>query len=557
MKQDLELRTESADVLVIGAGMAGMVAAMRAREAGAEVICVDKGTAGFAGQIPTGGGMGFVMESEAEAQKWVEWEVGEGGYLNDQEWTEIFVTEGYRRFAEMAQWSCPIHLEPDGRIRLYPREKTYKILLFEARKMLVSLKKRAVGLGVRFADRINVVQLIKDGERVAGAVGFDLDTGDFRVFTAKETIIAHGSCNYKIRKLFTVNCGEGVMAAYDAGAEMRNAEFGNSYGYVVKYYDTFGRGHSYNFFVNNRGEKLINMYDISMVQDINHKVVYAMGNEVRQGRGPILQDLTQATEQEIFSIRGETRYELNVWAVLPRLNIDPIKEKVEWVAVLVGKQGAIRVDTSCRTTLQGLWAAGDAVSLGSSWFGAMAPGNMPGLGIPFGVVSGWRAGEFAGRSAAGSPPPRAIDRKELLRVKEELYGPMNRRSGKDPGEAIYKIQEVIHPLKYNFFRTEDRLKEGLQKILDVKASLDDLYAADPHYLGRCHQARAMTACAEMTFRAALLRTETRAGHYREDYPNRDDRNWLKWIIIQKKNGEMALATEEVPINKYRYKPTGA
>ncbi len=79
-------------------------------------------------------------------------------------------------------------------------------------------------------------------------------------------------------------------------------------------------------------------------------------------------------------------------------------------------------------------------------------------------------------------------------------------------------------------------------------------AKDGHGLGKCHEARAMAVCAEMNFRAALMRTESRGWHYREDYPGRDDPNWLKWVILKTKDGEMAVSTEPMPMDRYKVKP---
>ena len=100
-----------------------------------------------------------------------------------------------------------------------------------------------------------------------------------------------------------------------------------------------------------------------------------------------------------------------------------------------------------------------------------------------------------------------------------------------------EIQEVVVPVKYNMRRTKERLEEALSRVAEVQQRLPELYATDPHGLGKCHEARCIALCAEIGFRAALARTESRGWHYREDFPERDDKNWLKWVIIQKDGGQ--------------------
>ena len=113
---------------------------------------------------------------------------------------------------------------------------------------------------------------------------------------------------------------------------------------------------------------------------------------------------------------------------------------------------------------------------------------------------------------------------------------------------------VLFVVKYNLRKSKDRLEEALNLIELVQQRLSELWAKDPHYLGKCHEARSMALCAEISFRASLIRTESRGWHYREDYPQSDDRNWLKWIIIKQKDGKMVTSTEAVPIDKYKFKP---
>ena len=164
-----------------------------------------------------------------------------------------------------------------------------------------------------------------------------------------------------------------------------------------------------------------------------------------------------------------------------------------------------------------------------------------------------RGGPPAARFAAGAASPK-IDYEEVRRYKVDLFVPFGRQKGLSPDEAIYLIQDIVCKVKYNLRRSRDRLEEAISKVEAVQGRLPELYAKDSHGLGKCHEAKSMALCAEMTLRAALMRTESRGTHFREDYPERDDRNWLKWIIIKQQSGKMVFSTEPVPIDRYRIKP---
>ena len=98
------------------------------------------------------------------------------------------------------------------------------------------------------------------------------------------------------------------------------------------------------------------------------------------------------------------------------------------------------------------------------------------------------------------------------------------------------------------------MEEALSKIKEVQQRLPELWAKDGHGLCKCHEVKSMAVCAEMSFRAALMRTESRGWHFREDYPERDDLNWRKWIVIKREAERMVLSIEPMPIDKYKVKP---
>ncbi len=133
--------------------------------------------------------------------------------------------------------------------------------------------------------------------------------------------------------------------------------------------------------------------------------------------------------------------------------------------------------------------------------------------------------------------------------------PLQRHQGLAPADAIEALQDVTAPIKYNLRRNQERLEKAISVVEDVKEKLPELQAKDLHYLSKCHELKSMVLCAEMTFRAALMRTESRGFHFREDYPERDDRNWLKWIILKREGEKTRVSTEAIPIDKFKVRPT--
>ena len=144
------------------------------------------------------------------------------------------------------------------------------------------------------------------------------------------------------------------------------------------------------------------------------------------------------------------------------------------------------------------------------------------------------------------------DRAQALH--ENMFAPLNRPSGVDAQQLVRAIQEVMSPVGNSIYLHKDRIQSALDSILEIKSRLPELSAGDWHYLAACNEVHSMVLSAEMFFRASLFREESRGWFLREDFPEMDNANWLKWIVVQDQEGEMSLSTDDVPIRNYPLKP---
>jgi succinate dehydrogenase/fumarate reductase flavoprotein subunit len=175
------------------------------------------------------------------------------------------------------------------------------------------------------------------------------------------------------------------------------------------------------------------------------------------------------------------------------------------------------------------------------------------MGIQQAAVTGFIAGENAARHAVDTRREE-IDAAYAGKIVERVKAPAQRKVALDASVVAYRVHEAVVPMKYNRQREADRIKEALGIVQDAREKLSRVGAADFHDLARYHSAESMVMAAEFTYRAALMREESRAGHFREDFPQRDDKNWFKWITIQQKYGKPQLSTLPVPLDSYRIKP---
>jgi succinate dehydrogenase / fumarate reductase, flavoprotein subunit len=560
----------SSDVLIIGGGIGGLTMAVKLKEENPniDVLIVEKQTVGWAGKAPKIGGLIAFLGPQDNGDKFMDFQVRNTGcYLNDQELFSKYIQQSYKAVEDFDAWGVRMAKTPDGKLAsqhaFWAPDWSMTFIDID---MMLPIRAKARKMKTRIMNKIHIVDLLKEGNRVVGAVGFNIIDGRFYIFRSKATVLANGSCGYKVRRFWMAGAGDGIAAAYRAGAEMRNAEFGNLYAHTV-YQNTDSGMVGYEFLVNASGENLAKKYMGNVKPEgvfLPRPMAIGLEKEVSEGRGPIY--FAPRTEEDAYphGLAGGLP-KIADWT--QRMGDKEKKYggsggwtnkaggKNEIGVPFHGEASCIKVDHDMKTNLEGLWAIGDASYAGSAVAGAVAcpPGITPASGIMYAVI----APRFASPSIAryvSSAALAEVSYTEAKDFKKNTFVFMQREKGLSTDDAVAVLQDVTAPIKYNLRRSQGRIEEALTRLGELKEKLPTLWAKDLHYLSKCHEVKSMTLCAELTFRAAMMRTETRGFHYREDYPQRDDKNWLKWIIIKDKAGKMTLSTEPIPIGKYKVKP---
>jgi len=283
----------SADVLIIGGGIGGLASAIKVKEKnpGCDVLIVEKQTVGWAGKATKIGGILAFLGPNNDADKFIDFQLHTSGlFLNDQELLAKYVKDTYGAIQQFSEWGNKLAKTPDGNMLSFPAmfAPEYSSTFIDIDLML-PMRTKAKKMGTRIIDKVHIVDLLTLDNRVVGAAGFNIVDGHFIVINTKATILANGSCGYKVRRFWSAGTGDGIAAAYRAGAEMRNAEYGNLYGHTVFQATDSGMVGS-DFLVNNLGENLAQKYMPDRGPAgvfLPVKLAVGLEKEVAEGRGPI------------------------------------------------------------------------------------------------------------------------------------------------------------------------------------------------------------------------------------------------------------------------------
>jgi succinate dehydrogenase/fumarate reductase flavoprotein subunit len=550
------------DVLVIGAGMAGFFAAIKAKEQGLDVILTDKGYVGKAGSthFSEGDMVYFRLERGHKVKEWLDLISKGCEYVNNREWGEICLKESKDRHEDLVSWGVPFY-QKEGKLYIFTmmgRRTVYEDVTMMNRQYAPTLRKKALESGVLVLDRIMLSELLKQDGKIVGAVGFNTTSGDLYIFQAKATVIATGSSSLKAGT-YPVHfwTGDGDAMAYRAGAEVASKEF--MYGAPpsrdeVKQREQAGKGTGISGEIHYQSYRFPFAIGGDYTGWFNNPNLNAEGGPVitpawdaHCGRAPLYMDMDTYTPErwewlkEFFKRIGTAQAD--------KIGLDVLKGgKVKWPASRVmtnsifAGSGIWPIDTSCAVGVPGLYAAGNSCATMAS--GATYSGG--GWGSNHAAVTGTRAGLGAAEYARKSKE-LTIDEAEIARVKNIVCAPMERKGGFSPAWVTQVLQSITVPYFYLWVKHEKRLRPALEIVEFLNSHIvPKLKANDAHEWRMAHETASMALIAEMRLRSSLFRTESRGNHFREDYPRRDDPNWLAWVKLKNEDGEMKVYKEPIP-----------
>ena len=587
--------THEFDVLVIGAGGAGLRAAIEASAAGVKVGLICKSLLGKAHTVMAEGGMAAAMGNVDDRDNWkVHFaDTMRGGqYVNNWRMAELHAKEAPARVHELEKWGAVFDRTKEGKIsqrnfggHRYPRlahvgDRT-------GLELIRTLQDHGIHQGITVFMEYTVVSLLKDGERVVGAFGYDRERGRFRVFKAKAVVLCTGGLGraYAVTSNSWEGTGDGVSIAYHAGAELLDMEF-------IQFHPTgmiwppSVRGILVTESVRGEGGVLRNkdgkrfMYDDVpenyksqtstdpeegwryTQNDKNAKrppelltrdhVARCINREVKAGRGSphggVFLDISWIKEKIPNSAEHIKRKLPSMYHQFMQLaNLDITKEPMEIGPTTHYAMGGIRVNAETQATnIPGLFAAGECAA------GLHGANRLGGNSLSDLIVFGQRAGEYAAKYAKANPNISVSDA-EIESAYKEAVAPFERAAGgttEGPYQVQYDLQNMMQA-NVGIVRLQNEMEAALDGIQKLKARAEKV-AVQGHceYNPGWHTAidlKHLLTVSEAITLCALERKESRGGHFREDFPDKSpEAAKYNNVVSKAADGSMKLRRESIP-----------
>jgi succinate dehydrogenase / fumarate reductase flavoprotein subunit len=584
--------TYSYDVLIIGAGGAGLRAAIEAASAGVSVGLICKSLLGKAHTVMAEGGMAAALAHNDDRDNWrVHFaDTMRGGqYVNNWRMAEIHAKEAPDRVRELEAWGAVFDRTADGRINQrnfgghrYPRlahvgDRT-------GLELIRTLQDHTVYLGVTVHMEHTVIDLVLDGGRAAGVLAYDRAQGQFHVFSAKAIILATGGVGraYRITSNSWEGTGDGHALAYRAGAELIDMEFIQFHptgmvwppsvqGILV----TEGVRGEGGILKNNQGRRFMfddipENYKPQTASDpeegwrytqhdkdarrppellTRDHVARCINREVKAGRGSphggVYLDIAWIREKLPNAEEHIRRKLPSMYHQFRQLaDLDITKEPMEVGPTTHYIMGGIRVDgDSQMSSIPGLFAAGECAS------GINGANRLGGNSLSDLIVFGKRAGEYAARFARENAAPR-LDEGALERLERTALAPYERGA---EGENPYKLQQDLQSTMQDLVgivRTESEMRQALERLEEYRVRCTRVgVTGGREYHSGWHTAldlRNLLTVSEAITRSALERRESRGGHFREDHPEKHGEFATINVMVRQSGAGMQVTRVPIP-----------
>ncbi len=593
------MKTHQYDVVVVGAGGAGLMAALYAsRKAKTAVISKLYPTRSHTGAAQ--GGIGAALGNmEEDHPEWHTYDTVKGSdYLGDQDAIEFMCNQAPEIVYELEHMGLPFSRTPEGLIAQRPfgghtnniTGKPVRRACYSADRtghmILQTLYQQGIKHGLTFFDEFQVLDLIMVNGKAAGVVALEILTGEIHIFHAKAVIFATGGWGrvWEITSNAFTLSGDGAAIVLRKGLPLEDMEFYQFHPtgiYKLGILITEGVRGEGGVLINDKGERFMDRYaptvkDLAS-RDVVSRAIYI---EIREGRGIngqryVYLDVRPETVNKYAALDGRTRPDGSPYVVtaeellakLPDiidfcrtyLGIDPVTEPIPVQPTAHYAMGGIPTNIKAEvladekgTVVPGLYAAGETACV--SVHGANRLGTNSLLDI---VVFGKQAGIHAAEYALGSDfEPLPDDAADFARAQLEA---IRNSQGKERIADIAAEMKRVMMDHVGVFRTEEGMQQALEKIRELKERFKHIHIDDR---GQTFNTELLSAwelgnlldLAEVTTVSALARKESRGAHSREDYPKRDDQNWLKHTLAwMREDGQIELRYKPVVITKYQPK----
>ncbi len=586
--------THEYDVLVIGAGGAGLRAAIEASASGVKVGLICKSLLGKAHTVMAEGGMAAAMGNVDDRDNWkVHFaDTMRGGqYVNNWRMAELHAKEAPARVHELEAWGAVFDRTKEGKIsqrnfggHRYPRlahvgDRT-------GLELIRTLQDHGIHQGITVFMEYTVVSLLKDGDRVVGAFGYDRERGRFRVFKAKAVVLCTGGLGraYRVTSNSWEGTGDGVSLAYHAGAELLDMEFIQFHptgmiwppsvmgilvtesvrgeGGVLRNKD--GKRFMYDDIPDNYKSQTSTDPEEGWRYTQNDKnakrppelltrdhVARCINREVKAGRGSphggVFLDISWIKEKIPNSAEHIKRKLPSMYHQFMQLaNLDITKEPMEIGPTTHYAMGGIRVDAETQATnIPGLFAAGECAA------GLHGANRLGGNSLSDLIVFGQRAGLYAAKLAKETSAVSVSDA-EIESAYREAMAPFERAAGgttEGPYQVQYDLQNMMQK-NVGIVRLQNEMEEAIDNIQKLKARADKV-AVQGHceYNPGWHTAidlKHLLTVSEAITLCALERKESRGGHFREDFPDKDSAAAkYNHVVSKAADGSMKLRREPI------------